>query len=69
MKKLIFLFILFIIPKTANADESGKCGDNLTWTYVEATQTLIISGNGEMYDYSYENQASWRYKKIKKTTI
>ncbi len=36
----------------ANADDSGTCGDNLTWTYVEATHTLTISGEGSMRNYS-----------------
>ena len=26
------------------ADESGKCGTNLTWTYTEVTKTLTIEG-------------------------
>ena len=39
----------------ASADDSGTCGDNLTWTYAEATQKLTISGTGEMYHYSYNN--------------
>ena len=30
---------------------SGKCGDNLTWTYKD--NTLTISGTGDMYDYPY----------------
>ena len=38
----------------AKADESGTCGDNLTWTYVEATKTLTISGSGAMRDYDHE---------------
>ena len=48
MKKLLFSFVLVLLSLSANADESGTCGDNLTWTYVEATQTLTISGSGEM---------------------
>ena len=35
----------------AIADESGTCGNNLTWNYIEATKTLTISGSGKMYDY------------------
>ena len=39
---------------TANAAtvvDSGKCGDNLTWT-LDDTGKLTISGNGEMYGWS-----------------
>ena len=31
----------------------GKCGDNLTWKYEEATHTLTISGSGAMKNYDY----------------
>lgn len=35
---------------------SGKCGDSLSWTLTE-TGELTISGNGPMYDYSF----NWDY--------
>ena len=31
---------------------SNTCGDNLTWTFDEVTDTLTISGTGTMNDYS-----------------
>lgn len=30
---------------------SGKCGDNVNYEFDAETQTLVISGTGEMYDY------------------
>ena len=48
MKKQLLLLVMILLSVAANADDSGKCGENLTWTYVEATKTLIISGTGEM---------------------
>lgn len=33
-----------------NESVSGKCGDNLTWTYHLPTRTLTVSGTGPMYD-------------------
>jgi len=36
---------------------SGTCGDNLTWTYDESTETLTISGTGAMWDYDYDYSA------------
>ena len=57
MKKL--LLFLTVLPMMASADSSGTCGDNLTWTYVEATYTLTISGTGDMYDYSILSLAPW----------
>ena len=32
---------------------SGSCGDNLTWTYDVTTNTLTISGKGDMYNFDY----------------
>lgn len=37
---------------------SGKCGDSLEFT-VDHRNELIISGNGDMYNYSAENPAPW----------
>ena len=36
----------------ANAQTSGMCGDNLTWTLTgeKPDFTLIISGTGDMYN-------------------
>ena len=70
LKKQLFLFILFLLPLTASADDSGTCGRNLTWTYVEATHTLTISGSGEMNNYSYHtNLAPWSGYHEKISTI
>lgn len=44
---------MMLLPLAANADESGACGDSLTWKYEEATKTLTISGSGSMTDYSF----------------
>ena len=35
--------------------DSGKCGESLTWSYYEDTETLVIIGEGNMNDYSYYN--------------
>ena len=59
MKKRFLLFLLAVFPLLANADESGTCGNNLTWTYVNATQTLTISGSGKMYDYYSSSSTPW----------
>ncbi|MDD6645523.1 MAG: leucine-rich repeat protein [Oscillospiraceae bacterium] len=37
---------------------SGTTGD-CTWTYEASTQTLTISGNGEMEDYYWEGHVPW----------
>ena len=35
---------------------SGKCGDNLYWSYNENEQSITITGSGNMYNYSFEAQ-------------
>ena len=62
---LLFLTILFT-TSTAWADASGYCGDpdvndghNVSWTYVESTHTLTISGAGAMADFTPAN-APWQ---------
>ena len=67
MKKLALTLILSIASICSWADDSGTCGENLTWTYVEATQTLTISGTGEMSNYKIDYNTSainspwWKY--------
>ena len=57
--KNLFLFIMLLLPMAASADQSGTCGDNVTWTYNEDTHTLTISGSGEMYNYYSSYSSPW----------
>ena len=59
MKLTLLSFLLALLPIVASADDSGTCGGNLTWTYVESTHTLTISGNGDMSSYSYGSISPW----------
>lgn len=47
---LAILSTLLLVCLAANAETSGKCGNNLTWTLDDAG-TLTISGTGDMHDY------------------
>ena len=40
---------------------SGKCGDNLTWSFNSSTGLLTITGNGAMYDFEdiYDDAGQW----------
>lgn len=40
---------------TVYADETGTCGDNLTWKFEDATGTLTISGTGSMNYYTHDS--------------
>ena len=61
--KHLLLFLAALLPMMANADDSGTCGTNLTWTYVEATHTLTISGEGSMANYSSNTMPWYPYRK------
>ena len=59
MKQLL-LFLMIALPSVARADDSGTCGNDLTYHYVESTKTLTISGSGAMNDYnSYSKFSPW----------
>ena len=47
---------------------SGKCGDDVVWRLYE-TGELVISGNGQMYDYTFDNKAPWADGNITKIRI
>ncbi len=51
----------YMIAHRLNGSVSGKCGNNLTWTYDDGG-TLTISGSGDMYDYGRTSNVSpWHY--------
>lgn len=49
------LALLCLTVTSAWADDGGECGTSLTWSYVESTHTLTISGTGAMTDYSRDD--------------
>ena len=53
----ICLNLLAVSPLSVFAEESGTCGDNLTWTL--SGNTLTISGTGDMYDYNSDTDVPW----------
>ena len=59
MKKQLLLLAMLLMSIMAWADDSGTCGDNVTYTYTEATKTLVISGTGSMNNYSDYNYTPW----------
>ena len=57
--RIISLVLAFILTAsslslyaTASLTYSGKCGENLTWTFNDETGALEISGNGVMDNYA-----------------
>jgi hypothetical protein len=62
------LLVMMLTTMTAWADDSGDCGDNVTYSYVESTNTLTISGSGDMYDFWLDNRP-WESYKNEITTV
>ena len=52
---LCLLLALALVPATARAEAtSGKCGDNLSWSFNTSTGKLTITGSGDMDNYLYD---------------
>lgn len=41
--------------------ETGQCGDNVYYSFDQSTGKLIISGTGDMWDYSEANPSPFEY--------
>ena len=39
---------VMLLSETQTPDDSGTCGDNVTWEYYASTETIIIKGQGDM---------------------
>ena len=59
---------LFTLKADA-ATESGKCGDNLTWSLDTDTGVLTISGTGDMYNWHYSGDVPWDSKRSSVKTV
>ena len=77
MKKRLFslvlalCMVLSLLPfgvSAAQIVKSGACGENLTWT-LDSDGTLRISGNGEMYNWTYDAPWSDAQSSIKTVII
>lgn len=66
MKRLLAILLTIsllsgmLVFQVSAAEETGTCGDNLTWKTDK--NILTISGTGPMYDFSEENPAPWMAK-------
>ena len=45
------LLVMMLTATTAWADDSGECGEGVTYYYNASTHTLTISGSGAMQNY------------------
>ena len=52
----VIMMMLFAVSVSAKEiAPTGKCGDNVYWSYNSSTGELVISGEGAMMDYSGSN--------------
>ena len=73
MKRLSFLLVLALLlcvfpAHAAEIVDSGKCGENLTWT-LDSDGLLTISGKGEMSNFDWSNSPFDESESIKKIII
>ena len=65
MKKIGLLFatvimmVMFAVSTNA-LSTTGQCGDNVYWTFDEVIGELVISGEGDIYDYYSINENNQR---------
>ena len=57
--RILFLFTLALLPLAANADDSGKCGENVYYSYNSTNHTLTISGEGGMMNNHIAEGYPW----------
>ena len=56
-QKLLLTGLMLLLGLTVSAQQSGTCGENLTWTLEDGT--LTISGTGDMTNYESYNSVPW----------
>jgi TPR repeat protein len=59
MKKQLLIILFSMLPMVIFADKEGKCGENVTYYFEEASGTLTIKGSGPMQDFKKEGKAPW----------
>ena len=57
---LLLVMMLTMTAQTAWADDSGNCGTDVNYSYVESTHTLTISGTGAMANYDSTDDQPWK---------
>lgn len=69
IKRQILFLVMILVSMIAKADESGTCGENLTWTLEESTGILTISGSGSMKEYDGYESVPWYSHREKITKV
>ncbi|MBQ8228252.1 MAG: leucine-rich repeat domain-containing protein [Clostridia bacterium] len=56
---IAFLIITTSVPVAFAAQYTGACGSGVVWNLDTFTGELVISGNGDMKDYTADSMPSW----------
>lgn len=51
-----------LLPLAVSADDSGKCGENVYYSYDDVNHTLTISGEGYMYNWALYDPFEFGYR-------
>jgi hypothetical protein len=54
MKRLLFIVLVVCCSIISRADDSGSCGEQVTYAFMTSTGTLTISGTGDMSGWDYD---------------
>lgn len=75
LKRFLLVFVTILIVVIAAAlsssalDATGQCGDNVYWSFDEATGALTISGTGEMENHIWTVSPFYNHSEIKSVLI
>ena len=63
------LRLYFEKEEIVGGETSGSCGENVSWYFDEATQTLTISGTGEMKNYAATGTPWYGHRSVINTVV
>ena len=65
----VVMFTMMMCFGVSALEPTGQCGDNVYWNYNEATGEIVISGQGEMYNYVGYNCPFYNSESVIKTVV
>jgi len=69
LDRAVLILVVSPIVCFAAEENSGTCGQNLTWRYDESTKTLIIEGTGSMTNWFSNRQVPWKHLRLEATSL
>ena len=73
MRATVFCFLTVLLyvacAEVINPDRYGTCGDHIEWDFFEGNHSLMISGSGDMYDYSFKSSPWYDFRELIHTVV